>query len=129
MAPWNGTYPIRPLSFRSIAAPLGQNLYHRSDPVPLGFTTWNTTFPVKQPSLGILAIRSGRSILNWCLSARNLSKLRFRANTYVVLEPTLCLIFCACSTWLVASIGKSSVAPCLLCSSIAEKSTRKKIPK
>ena len=38
------------------------NLLNRSDVIPLGFTPWNAVFPVKHPSLGILAIASGQNL-------------------------------------------------------------------
>jgi hypothetical protein len=46
------------------------NLVHQGSVIPLGLAPWNAVFPVKQPSLGIIAAPSGQ---NLCQQGKSIS--------------------------------------------------------
>jgi len=71
--PWNTKYiPLGPAPWNSCSACLGArsdrisvkclNLLNLGDVIPPGLASWNATFALKQPSLGILAAPSGQNL-------------------------------------------------------------------
>jgi len=46
------------------------DLLHQGSVIPLGLAPWNAVFPVKQPSLGIIAVPSGQ---NLCQQGKSIS--------------------------------------------------------